>query len=144
MFSWWQHDKALQVQYQKLFHCCVMEVLIVNKTLQLLQHRTGEMETNGISGLDILHSKKEILKHPVKPCSTELFSFSCASCRGFIPWNNTKMNALLFRQSFPPWKITTVRCLVELNLFPQYFPCWNKLAQFQTIPWFTQENTMAA
>ena len=31
----------------------------------------------------MLHSNKKMLTHPVKPWSTELFSFSCVSCRGF-------------------------------------------------------------
>ncbi len=47
-----------------------------------------------------VHSKKDILKYPVKPCSTELISFSRASCRGFKPWNNTKMNRLWQQNSF--------------------------------------------
>ncbi len=38
-----------------------------------------------------IHSKRGILKHPVEPYSTELFSFSCVSCVGFKPWNKTKI-----------------------------------------------------
>ncbi len=32
-----------------------------------------------------MHSNKKNLKHPVKPWSTELFSFSCVSCIGLKP-----------------------------------------------------------
>ena len=56
----------------------VLEAVIImsEETLEFLRSRFG---TNS-------HSKKEILKHPVTPCSTELFSFSCVSCRGLKLW----------------------------------------------------------
>ncbi len=84
-----------------------------------------------------LYTLRNFLSHPVEQWATELFSFSCVSCR-VSNWKTIiQLNTGLFGRNIPPWKDMAIWLPSQgnypLNLHPQYFPCWNDLIHISLV-----------